>query len=108
LLGIGKVVCILDGDTIEAIRDGKPEKVRLHGIDCLISVSSHDAKKSVDTLSSAKETPGRPASARISMTRDPIPRVRMKPWLLPSYGEKTNLPHRDEESLPEKAGEDAA
>jgi endonuclease YncB( thermonuclease family) len=30
----GKVLRVLDGDTIEVMRDGKPEKVWLHGVDC--------------------------------------------------------------------------
>jgi len=30
----GKVVGILDGDTIEVMHGGKPERVRLNGIDC--------------------------------------------------------------------------
>jgi endonuclease YncB( thermonuclease family) len=30
----GKVVSILDGDTIEVLHDKKPERIRLYGIDC--------------------------------------------------------------------------
>lgn len=30
----GRVVRILDGDTIEVLRAGRPVRVRLHGIDC--------------------------------------------------------------------------
>ena len=30
----GRVAGVLDGDTIEVLREGKPVRVRLHGIDC--------------------------------------------------------------------------
>ncbi len=30
----GQVVGIIDGDTIEVLHNGKPERIRLHGIDC--------------------------------------------------------------------------
>ncbi len=30
----GKVVSVLDGDTIEVLHDGKAERIRLNGIDC--------------------------------------------------------------------------
>ena len=30
----GKVVSVLDGDTIEVIHEKKPERIRLYGIDC--------------------------------------------------------------------------
>ena len=30
----GQVVAVLDGDTIEVLHDTKPERIRLHGIDC--------------------------------------------------------------------------
>ncbi len=30
----GKVVFVEDGDTIDVLRDGRPEKLRLNGIDC--------------------------------------------------------------------------
>jgi micrococcal nuclease len=30
----GRVVSVLDGDTIEVLHDGKPERIRLNGIDC--------------------------------------------------------------------------
>ena len=30
----GKVVAVIDGDTIEVLHDNKPEGIRLYGIDC--------------------------------------------------------------------------
>src|SRR5689334_12730230 len=30
----GKVISVLDGDTIEVLHDNKPERIRLYGIDC--------------------------------------------------------------------------
>jgi len=30
----GKVVGVLDGDTIEVVHNGRPERIRLNGIDC--------------------------------------------------------------------------
>jgi endonuclease YncB( thermonuclease family) len=30
----GKVISVLDGDTIEVLHDKKPERIRLYGIDC--------------------------------------------------------------------------
>lgn len=30
----GKVVAVLDGDTIEVLHNGKAERIRLHGVDC--------------------------------------------------------------------------
>ena len=40
----GKVVGITDGDTITVLRDGKPEKIRLVGIDCPESGQSFGSK----------------------------------------------------------------
>ena len=30
----GKVVAVLDGDTVEVLHDGKAERIRLNGVDC--------------------------------------------------------------------------
>src|SRR5688572_17280023 len=53
----GKVISVLDGDTIEVLHDKKPERIRLYGIDCPEKGQAFGkkAKEATSTLLFGKE-----------------------------------------------------
>lgn len=50
---VGKVVAVIDGDTIDVLKDNKPVRIRLHGVDCPEKGQAFGAKAKQETSSMA-------------------------------------------------------
>ncbi|MBK6849485.1 MAG: thermonuclease family protein [Proteobacteria bacterium] len=79
----GKVVGVSDGDTITVLRDGKPIKVHLHGVDCPEKTEPFGEKakqftskmvfgKVVQLRVVAKDRDGRMVQVAVETERDPL------------------------------------
>jgi endonuclease YncB( thermonuclease family) len=59
---LGKVVSVLDGETIEVLNNHHPERIRLSGIDCPEKGQAYGqrAKQATPALAFGKNSPSRP------------------------------------------------
>ena len=74
--GIGTVVRVVDGDTVDVRLEGRTERIRLIGVDTPESVAEDRPVQCFGTEASARTTALLPAGAEVRVERDEVTRDR--------------------------------